>query len=97
MLNDDHWFYEENPLLDGLPSFDNLAGFAERLTFHPTAGLDLAKLTIFERNELLTADKMPLEPTTQSIRVAMKCLSMLRGSLKGVVSENGKNRTLSAR
>lgn len=94
MPNDDHWFYEENPLLDGLPSFDNLADFAERLTFHPTAGLDLAKLTIFERNELLTADKMPLEPTTQSIRVAMKCLSMLRGSLKVRNPIRAENRRL---
>lgn len=94
MSNEDHWFYERNPLLDGLPSFDDLADFEARLTFHPTAGLDLAKLTIFERNELLTADKMPLQPTTQSIRVAMKCLCMLRGSLKVRNPIRAENRRL---
>lgn len=82
MTSDEHWFRERNPLLAGLPSFDDLGDFAERLAFHPTAGLDLEKLTIFQRTELLTADKMPLQPTAQSIRVAVKCLGMLRGSLQ---------------
>lgn len=82
MTNREHWFREPNPLLDGLPSFDDPDAFTARLAFHPTAGLDLSSLTFFERVELLVADKMPLEPTAQSIRVAVKCLGMLRGSLQ---------------
>lgn len=82
MANNEHWFLEKNPLLDAIPAFDDLAVFAEHLAFHPTDGLDLQMLTFFQRTELLSADKMPLQPTTQSIRVAVKCLSMLRGSLQ---------------
>jgi hypothetical protein len=82
MSNDGHWFHERNPLLDAIPAFDDLPDFVERLAFHPTQGLDLKALTIFQRVELLTADKMPLQPTSQSIRIAVKCLGMLRGSLQ---------------
>ncbi|MDE2599031.1 MAG: ATP-binding protein [Rhodocyclaceae bacterium] len=81
-MQSDHWFHEPNPLIANLPVFASMADLAARLAFHPTAGLNLATLTDFERIELLTGDKMPLEPTEQSIRVAAKCLGMLRGSLK---------------
>lgn len=81
-MQSEHWFHELNPLLSSLPTFPSMEDLAARLAFYPTAGLNLDTLSDFERIELLTADKTPFEATEQSIRVAAKCLGMLRGSLK---------------
>lgn len=81
MSNDNHWAFEPNPLLEHLPDIDDMNDFVAKLAFHPMDGMDLQSLSLPDRMAFLTAGKMPLEPTTQSIRTALTCFGMLRGSL----------------
>lgn len=77
-----HWFLERNPLLDGIPNFPDPQTFLEHLSFLPLAGLDVSQLSLMDRFNLLTAEKTPLVPTTQSLRAAMTWYGMLRIGLQ---------------
>lgn len=77
-----HWFLERNPLLDGIPNFPDTQTFLEHLSFSPLAGLDLTQLSLMDRFCLLTGEKTPLVPTTQSLRAAMTWYGMFRVGLQ---------------
>lgn len=77
-----HWFLERNPLLDGIPNFPDPQTFLEHLSFSPLAGLDLTQLSLMDRFSLLTGEKTPLVPTTQSLRAAMSWSGMFRVGLQ---------------
>lgn len=72
-----HWFHEENPLLSAIPQFETPADLLEHLSFSPLAGLDVGKLSIMDRLNLLNGEKTPLEPTSQSLRAATAWYGML--------------------
>lgn len=77
-----NWFLGANPLLEGVPEFQDRDTFIDRLAFSPISGLDVSALSFMERDTLLVCEKMPLEPTTQSIRAAMTWYGMFRGGLQ---------------
>lgn len=77
-----HWFLEENPLLEKLPIIDDINTLIEKLTFSPLNGLDMKRLSLLQRNELLVMEKFPLSPTAQSLHAAITILGMLYGGLK---------------
>lgn len=77
-----HWFLEKNPLLEKLPIIDSLDQLVKNLTFNPLQGLDVTRLSFLEREQLLVMEKLPINPTTQALRVAITILGMLYGSLK---------------
>ena len=77
-----HWFLERNPLLEKLPTFDDLGRLADAIRFHPLAGLDMNALTVMQRISLLVMEKFPFEPTEQSISAAITMIGMLFGSLQ---------------
>jgi hypothetical protein len=76
------WYSMDNPLLEGLPGFNGLDDFVEKLAFDPLEGIDLSKLDIMARLPLLVGEKTPLEPTILSIRTAMTLWGMFIGGLK---------------
>lgn len=77
-----HWYLEKNPLLDGIPCFPDPQSFLEHLSFSPLAGLDVSQLSVIDRFNLLTGEKTPLVPTTQSLRAAMSWYGMFRVGLQ---------------
>lgn len=77
-----HWFLEKNPLLEGIPNFPDPQTFLEHLSFSPLAGLNMTQLSLMDRFILLTGEKTPLVPTTQSLRSAMSWYGMFRVGLQ---------------
>lgn len=75
-----HWYLEDNPLLRSIPKFSDPGEFAARLSYAPLAGLDVSQLDFVSRHDLLVGEKMPLQPTAQSIRAALTWSGMLRVS-----------------
>lgn len=75
-----HWYLADNPLLRPIAQFSSPAEFAGRLAYSPLAGLDVSQLDFISRHGLLVGEKMPLQPTAQSIRVALTWYGMLRTS-----------------
>jgi hypothetical protein len=82
MNSADHWFHVENPLLSRIPEFNDPEELARLMSADLLKGIDISALSVTQRIELLVCEKMPFEPLVQSIRLAMKCLGMLRGSLR---------------
>jgi hypothetical protein len=77
-----HWFHAENVLTRHLKDWRTVDEISEALRTDPLAGLKLAELSLMERHELLIAEKTPLLPTIQSLRVAMAMVAMHRNSLR---------------
>lgn len=67
-----------NPLLRHVYEPTSLDDLAARLSFDPLAGIDKAKLTFMERSKLLDAPKVPLEPTSVSLRAAATIINLVR-------------------
>lgn len=82
MSTESHWFHAANPLIDHMPKFVDLDHLIRVMTNDPLNGLDIASLSILERDELLVMEKMPLRPTSQSLRLALTMLGMTKGSLR---------------
>ncbi len=76
------WYSLHNPLLVGLPCFSDIADILGKLAFDPLAGIDLESLSMVERDSLLVGEKVPLEPTMQSVRAAMTWWGMLEMGLR---------------
>lgn len=77
-----NWYASYNPLLAGLPHFSEISDFVDMLAFNPLSGIDINKLSLVERDALLVGEKVPLEPTMQSIRAAMTWWGMLETGLR---------------
>lgn len=71
-----------NPLLVGLPRFTEVSDILDKLAFDPLAGIDLESLGVVDRVSLLVGEKVPLEPTMQSVRAAMTWWGMLEMGLR---------------
>lgn len=82
MPNESHWFKAPNPLTDLLPSYRTLDEVVQVMTNHPLEGLDVAMLSFLEQDQLLVMEKMPLQPTEQSLRTGLTIYGMALGSLK---------------
>lgn len=82
MPTESHWFRVANPLTDHMPRFLGLEDVARVMTNDPLDGLDVSSLSILEQDELLVAEKMPLRPTSQNLRVGLTILGMTNGSLR---------------
>lgn len=82
MSAESHWFHAANPLIDHMPAFATLDDVIRVMTNDPLTGLDISNLSLLDRDELLVMEKMPLRPTSQSLRVGMTMLGMAKGSLK---------------
>lgn len=76
-----NWYDTPNPLLDGLPRYVDVNEIVNKMAFTPLAGLDLKSMSFVERYGLLTGEKVPLEPTTQTVRMALVWLGMLNTTL----------------
>lgn len=84
-LNDTHkssWYLERNPLMEGIPAFNEPADLINAIAFNPLKNIDINNLSFFERHTLLTGEKVPFEPTIQSIRAAMTWYGMLISGLR---------------
>lgn len=77
-----NWYTGYNPLLVGLPHFTEISEFVDKLAFSPLAGIDLKSLGFVERDSLLVGEKVPLEPTMQTLRAAMTWWGMLETGLR---------------
>lgn len=82
MPTESHWFRVANPLTDHMPHLPGLEDVARVMTNDPLDGLDISSLSILEQDELLVAEKMPLRPTSQNLRVGLTILGMTNGSLR---------------
>ncbi len=71
------WYSMYNPLLVGLPHFTEASEILDKLAFDPLSDIDLLSLGVVERDSLLVGEKVPLEPTMQSVRTAMTWWGML--------------------
>ena len=71
-----------NPLLVGLPRFTEVSDILDKLAFDPLVGIDLGSLGVVDRVSLLVGEKVPLEPTMQSVRAAMTWWGMLEMGLR---------------
>lgn len=76
------WYSMHNPLLVGLPHFTEVSDVLEKLAFDPLAGIDLESLGVVDRVSILVGEKVPLEPTMQSVRAAMTWWGMLEMGLR---------------
>lgn len=77
-----HWFHAPNILTRHLKDWKTIDEISEALRTDPLAGLNTSELSLVERHELLIAEKTPLLPTTQSLRLAMAMVAMHRNSLR---------------
>lgn len=77
-----NWFSAPNPLLQSLPQFFELSDFVDALAFNPLLDINMNELSFVDRDGLLTGEKVPLEPTMQSLRAAMTWYGMLTTGLK---------------
>ncbi|TNC99126.1 MAG: Uncharacterized protein FD121_364 [Gallionellaceae bacterium] len=66
----------------GLPRFTEVSDILDKLAFNPLAGIDLESLGVVDRVSLLVGEKVPLEPTIQSVRAAMTWWGMLEMGLR---------------
>lgn len=82
MSAESHWFNIPNPLTDHIPNLKDLNDVIRVMTNDPLNGLDLSKLSFLEQDELLVMEKMPLRPTTQSLRTGLTIRGMAYGSLR---------------
>lgn len=76
------WYSMYNPLLVGFPRFTDVADILEKLAFDPLADIDMMSLGVVDRDSLLVGEKVPLEPTMQSVRAAMTWWGMLEMGLR---------------
>ena len=76
------WYSIHNPLLVGLPHFKEVSDILDKLAFDPLVGIDLESLGVVDRVSLLVGEKVPLEPTMQSVRAAMTWWGMLEMGLR---------------
>ena len=76
------WYSMHNPLLVGLPRFTDVSDILKKLVFDPLADIDLESLSVVDRDSLLVGEKVPLEPTMQSVRAAMTWWGMLEMGLR---------------
>ena len=81
-LNNQSWLNLHNPLLDGIPVLKNPGDMAEAIAFDPLAYIDAKKLDFMSKHSLLVGEKMPLEPSTMSLKAALTWYGMLQTSLK---------------
>lgn len=77
-----NWYAGYNPLLVGLPHFTEISEFVDKLAFSPLSGIDINSLGLVERDGLLVGEKVPLEPTMQSVRAAMTWWGMFETGLR---------------
>lgn len=77
-----NWYSAENPLLVGLPRYAEVSDIVDKLAFAPLSGIDVNQLSFVERYSLLVGEKVPLEPTTQSVRVALTWWGMFDTGLR---------------
>ena len=71
------WYSMHNPLLVGFPNFTDVYDMLEKLAFDPLADINLESLSVVDRVSILVGEKVPLEPTMQSVRAAMTWWGML--------------------
>jgi len=81
-MTSQHWFHHSNPLLPHAPELSSIESIARELAYDPLAGLDIGSLTLLERDELLVCAKVPLQPTTLSVKAAMTIINMRNGSYR---------------
>lgn len=81
-MTEQHWFHAPNILTKHLKDWKTIDQISEALRTDPLAGLKISELSLVERHELLIAEKTPLLPTTQSLRLAMAMVAMHRNSLR---------------
>lgn len=77
-----NWYSAPNPLLVGLPRYTEVSDITEKLAFSPLFGINVKQLSFVERYALLVGEKVPLEPTTQSVRVALTWWGMFDTGLR---------------
>lgn len=76
------WFNLHNPLLDGIPIFNDPGEIAEALAFDPLNGIDRSQLNFVSKIALLNGEKTPLEPSTMCLKATLTWYGMLQTSLK---------------
>lgn len=81
-MTEQHWFHAPNLLTRHLKDWKTIDEISDALRTDPLAGLKVSGLSLVERHELLIAEKTPLLPTTQSLRLAMAMVAMHRNSLR---------------
>lgn len=82
-----------NPLLEGIPIFNEIADFVDSMAFHPLQDKDIKKLTFMEKDAILSGEKVIFTPTTKSIMAAMTWYGMLKVGLQTrnpVIADNKK-------
>lgn len=77
-----NWRCVRNPLMEGLPKFDEISNLHDKLAFNPLAGVDVDQMGFMDRDSLLVGEKVPLEPTSQSLRAAATWWGMLTAGLQ---------------
>lgn len=76
------WYSTQNPLLAGLPQYNELPDFRDALAFNPLDKINIHSLNFMERDALLVGEKVPLEPMMQNLRAAMTWYGMLTQGLR---------------
>jgi hypothetical protein len=82
MTSQEHWFDAANPLTEHLPIFPTIEALADALRYDPLVGVNVSALGPMERDEWLAAEKVPLSPTTTSIKAALTIIAIHRHSLR---------------
>ncbi|HQN65053.1 MAG TPA: ATP-binding protein [Methylophilus sp.] len=82
VTNTNSWYYQDNPLLNYLPSIKDASEMADAIAFNPLEYIDVTKLDFTEKLALLNGEKTPLEPSTLSLKSSLTWYGMLMGGLR---------------
>lgn len=82
VTNTNSWYYQNNPLLNFLPTIKNASEMANAIAFNPLENIDVKKLDFTEKLALLNGEKTPLEPSMISLRSSLTWHGMLLGGLR---------------
>ena len=80
-----------NPLLEGLPNFETLKDVTNAITYDPLKNVNILNLSLVEKDNLLTGEKVILGPTKKTIMAVMTWYGMLRTGLQNrnpILAEN---------
>ncbi len=82
-----------NPLLERIPNYTLLSEIVAAMTIDPMQGINVAELSVIERSDFLTGEKVILQPIKKTIMAMMTWYGMLRRGLENrnpVIAENRK-------
>lgn len=82
-----------NPLLDQLPDYREMAEVHKAIRYDPLEAIDIQALSFVERNDLLSGEKVILNPTLKTIMAVMTWNGMLKIGLQNrnpLLNENRK-------